>query len=214
MNRFKKIYESSNEHIKSESFKKWFGKSKVVNDNGDPLVVYHGTSFKVKKGDSLASMIWFTDDSEFAGNFVLGRKYLHSKAKLNYERSRIYPCFLKIENPIEYDKGYEMMYPEELARIIGIPFDDLDKRSKELASTKVKLTDGYKFSPFGAGISLDSPHYKDYYDEKPFSLFFDNLYLIEVLKEYGFDGVITTEEKHKTYQVWNENQIKSIFNKD
>jgi hypothetical protein len=29
--------------IDSPYFKKWFGKSKVVDDNGEPLVVYHGT---------------------------------------------------------------------------------------------------------------------------------------------------------------------------
>lgn len=214
MSRFKKIYEASNPYTKSESFRKWFGSSKVVNGNGDPLVVYHGTSFKVKKSDSLASMIWFTDDSDFAGSFVLGRKYHHSKAKLNYERSRVYPCYLKIENPIEYEKGHEKLYPEELARIIGVPFDELDKKSKELASKKVKLTDGYIYSSFGSGIRLDSPNYKDYFDEKPFSLYFDNSNLIEVLKEYGFDGVITKEEGHRTYQVWDENQIKSIFYKD
>lgn len=30
--------------INSDSFKRWFGNSKVVDDNGDPLVVYHGTT--------------------------------------------------------------------------------------------------------------------------------------------------------------------------
>lgn len=29
---------------KTEAFKKWFGDSKVVDENGEPLVVYHGTN--------------------------------------------------------------------------------------------------------------------------------------------------------------------------
>ncbi|MBE3122210.1 MAG: transglycosylase SLT domain-containing protein, partial [Thermoplasmata archaeon] len=31
------------DQTKTEAFKKWFGDSKVVDDNGEPLVVYHGT---------------------------------------------------------------------------------------------------------------------------------------------------------------------------
>lgn len=34
------------------AFKKWFGDSKVVDENGEPLVVYHGTSEKGLKGDA------------------------------------------------------------------------------------------------------------------------------------------------------------------
>ena len=30
-------------NTKSLQFKRWFGKSKVVDENGEPLVVYHGT---------------------------------------------------------------------------------------------------------------------------------------------------------------------------
>ena len=33
----------------SPYFKKWFGKSKVVDENGEPLVVYHGTSNKLEE---------------------------------------------------------------------------------------------------------------------------------------------------------------------
>ncbi len=35
----------------SEAFKKWFGDSKVIDDEGKPLVVYHGTSEKGLKGN-------------------------------------------------------------------------------------------------------------------------------------------------------------------
>ena len=33
----------------SPAFKQWFGQSKVVDDDGDPLVVYHGTTHNIKK---------------------------------------------------------------------------------------------------------------------------------------------------------------------
>ncbi len=66
--------------VESEAFKKWFGKSEVVDAKGDPLVVYHGTprDFTVfdpskasySKWNGFGS--WFTNDKEYAAKF--GRK--------------------------------------------------------------------------------------------------------------------------------------------
>jgi len=52
------------------AFKRWFGKSKIVNPDGTPKVMYHGTSrdigaFKPKQ----AGAIFLTDDSDFAARF-------------------------------------------------------------------------------------------------------------------------------------------------
>ena len=46
---------------KSSAFKKWFGDSKVVDENGKPLVVYHGTTqnfdiFDIKKSEAEADL--------------------------------------------------------------------------------------------------------------------------------------------------------------
>lgn len=38
-------YKNGKADINSESFKKWFGNSKVVDENGKPLVVYHGSEY-------------------------------------------------------------------------------------------------------------------------------------------------------------------------
>ena len=64
----------------SEAFKAWFGDSKVVDADGKPLVVYHGTdanfeSFDAKKrGDATASYsaklgFFFTDNARVAGSY-------------------------------------------------------------------------------------------------------------------------------------------------
>jgi hypothetical protein len=37
--------------VRTPEFKKWFGKSKVVDDDGEPLKVYHGTTFEFTKYD-------------------------------------------------------------------------------------------------------------------------------------------------------------------
>jgi hypothetical protein len=47
MKRFKDyIKEITNPILKNPNFKKWFGKSKVIDKSGNPLVVHHGTHAK------------------------------------------------------------------------------------------------------------------------------------------------------------------------
>jgi hypothetical protein len=59
---------------KTEEFKKWFGDSKITDDNGEPLVVYHGTkrdfsAFRSKYPDAL---LFFTTNPKFASNWIVG----------------------------------------------------------------------------------------------------------------------------------------------
>lgn len=56
---------------KTPEFKKWFGDSKIIDADGNPKVMYHGTArditaFKPKQ----AGAIFLTDDPEFAGIFA------------------------------------------------------------------------------------------------------------------------------------------------
>jgi len=62
------------------AFKQWFGKSKIVDAKGNPLVLYHGTArditeFKPKQ----ANAIFLTADPTFAEDFVLSHLQLSKK---------------------------------------------------------------------------------------------------------------------------------------
>jgi hypothetical protein len=60
-------FQKSKDQINSPAFKKWFKDSKVVDKNGDPLVVYHGTDRKFSKFNpkkSIQGLIWFTSDKK------------------------------------------------------------------------------------------------------------------------------------------------------
>jgi serine/threonine protein phosphatase PrpC len=77
----------------SAAFKKWFGDSKVVDSNGEPLVVYHGTEKKFtafRKGSAKGwgDGIYFTDNKTNASEF--GENVMDS--------------YLSIKNPIDGDK--------------------------------------------------------------------------------------------------------------
>lgn len=73
-----------------DNFKKWFGNSKVVDDDGKPLVVYHGSDSTINEFNpnrSRDGVIYFTDDKDAARAFA---KFRGGNA--------VNPVYLKIEN--------------------------------------------------------------------------------------------------------------------
>ena len=80
----------------NDNFSNWFGNSKIVDENGKPLVVYHGTNSDIesfsdrKKGTS-------TDPG------IRGRGFYFStniKSSQCYG-DNLYKVYLKVENPID-----------------------------------------------------------------------------------------------------------------
>ncbi len=79
-----------------DNFKKWFGDSKVVDKNNNPLIVYHGTkdnfsTFKIPA--------WFTPNKKFADLFSSEWSQDSTRSK----SSKIISVYLKIENPYYTD---------------------------------------------------------------------------------------------------------------
>lgn len=62
------------ENIQSQQFKRWFGDwqngpenaSKVVNADGTPKVVYHGTNKDFTVFQSASGMYWFSETEDYA----------------------------------------------------------------------------------------------------------------------------------------------------
>ena len=91
-----------------ENFWKWFGDSKVVDEQGRPLVMYHGTRWefnqfeKNKQGKSIDCPwsnfgFFFTEDYELASKFSKGKKW-----NTNYKYlkgSNVLPVYLSMKNP-------------------------------------------------------------------------------------------------------------------
>lgn len=97
------------------NFWAWFGESKVVDEDGAPLVVYHGT------GENFAEFNVPNDaefDSSFPGSAQLGSFFSsHRVAKqfTGYGNQNIIPVYLKIENPYEISAArfQEMQFGEQ-----------------------------------------------------------------------------------------------------
>lgn len=75
----------------NDNFKKWFGNSKVVDENGNPLVVYHGTSSDIFSSFKME----FDRSLQGIGAMYFSGCQTHAE---DYGNS-IYSVYLKMENP-------------------------------------------------------------------------------------------------------------------
>lgn len=96
------IYEAVEELTKetlpelNNNFWKWFGNSKAVDSNGNPLVVYHGTNNNFKIFDKA-----LINSNEKRGDYLGEGFYFHKDKKVAYNYgNNIIACYLKIENPL------------------------------------------------------------------------------------------------------------------
>lgn len=82
----------------SEAFQEWFGDSKVVDEQGEPLVVYHGS-------ESSFSTFAFSEDLGF--HFGTQEAAQERLSQTGIEEGGIRPFYLAIKNPLElrHDPG-------------------------------------------------------------------------------------------------------------
>ena len=89
--------------LDNPNFRRWFGNSKVVNDQGNPLVVYHGT----RPGNDITQFripndrdgIYFTPDAFYADGFTNDLRGDASQA------GPIYPVYLSVKKPYVVHAG-------------------------------------------------------------------------------------------------------------
>jgi hypothetical protein len=121
--------------VRTSEFKAWFGDwqndpetaSKVVDDNGEPMVVYHGTNTEFYKFD------------KSKGKGSIKQKSINFSSKKEVSKdygSRILECFLNIRNPyiknyngdsywnIEFNARYEKKFDEIPDQIVNKSFDE------------------------------------------------------------------------------------------
>jgi hypothetical protein len=94
----------------SAAFKKWFGDSKVVDENGEPLVVYHGAQ---AKGEGFAQFrgprSYFAESPDYAAIYA-------GPSGDEYTSPAIMPVYLKMERPLDMTAlGSDRYTKEQLA---------------------------------------------------------------------------------------------------
>lgn len=78
---------------RNENFATWFSNSKVVNDNGDPLVVFHGTGAN--------EFTRFNFDRFPVAYFAENKDYSEWFQKARGGDGVMFTCYLRIQNPID-----------------------------------------------------------------------------------------------------------------
>lgn len=189
--------------INTPEFKAWFGDSKVVDENGKPLVVYHGTgadfgTFDVSKSGKntgnkgfYGDGIYLTDkDSEakfYAQQSVIDRFGSRIFGNMSYDKAQqfikdksiIMPLYVSLKNPFMWNSITTEEEAKAISRKIGM---------------KLEWNEKYK----------QINHFRDDKKSVKFS---------EKLKQAGYDGVIYKGDNGREIVVFEPNQIKSVYNR-
>jgi len=189
--RFSKSQESTPE------FKRWFGDSKVVDENGAPKVMYHGTSAS-DNGDAFSMFdtygsnyglmgagSYFTDNPEVAAGYT---------KKGRGPTPTIYPVYLAIKDPIDMDapadvEAWTNGFPDvDFADVPSNPTNEAVLRAVE---------EYYQAEQYPKAEAIEA--------------------ITEGMRSMGFDGVTHTgggrvrdgSVKHRVFIAFDPEQIKS-----
>ena len=124
-------------NTESKEFKNWFGNSKVVDENGNPMVVYHGTPyfegyefkpFESKNRTGNIDGYYFTASTQDASDYA-GTE----------ESAEVIPTFLSIKNPYVpgESKVTKAMRDQYFKEMIEANDDMSDERAREYAQSKM-----------------------------------------------------------------------------
>lgn len=178
----------------SDAFKAWFGGSKVVNDDGSPRVVYHGTAADFEAFSP--SKIGTGGDSGFLGsgfyfgnNSYIARSYSMMRAGGN---ERVIEAYLSLQNPFMWGaKGLGVRgFVQEGDRLPDAIHDEVVRRTGITGRVR---GDDIAFAEKQASRAVR-----------------------EILEEMGYDGVIATDDfsdRPIEFVAFAPTQIKSVFNR-
>jgi N12 class adenine-specific DNA methylase len=174
------------------AFKAWFGKSKVVDADGKPLVVYHGTAsdFEAFQIMGRTGAIWATQNSATAERFASG-----DLARPG-DQPNIMPLYMSIQNPFDtanppadlFEKLHDLLTPSWANK----------RQAKEIRRHNARNWAAGDFSSiFGIGNGFVSERVRNFF-----------------LKN-GVDGLIARnpDGSVRAYSAFSPNQIKSVFNR-
>jgi len=181
--------------VYSDNFRDWFGDwqgedktdvSKVVDENGEPLMVYHGTNDKFtefkKQGLGKRKSIGLMGDGFY---FTLEKQIAKDFGE------NVIPAFVSVTNILDFAKTNN----KEIESIIN---DSRELRGKKRTFKLSKDIDFSKMSTIEAAMA-----YKDYSSFKDPSI--DAYFMLDGFKnEY--------DKKENQLKVNKPNQIKSVFN--
>ena len=217
------VYNSNGERIAKSAealrnFYKWFGDSKVVDEQGRPLVVYHFSSSKFnefnrqfagRNNDESAVGFWFADRENFAFNDP-------------NKRPEKYAVYLSAKNPKIFDgEGVITNRASKAPNEELDPYTQFEREVNELMYQDPSMTYDTTFmSVFGVMETVTNRvHFSNLSPERQQEVMGK---IVSKFKEQGYDGIIikntqmdtlTDNERMNQYVAFESNQIKSVNNR-
>lgn len=142
---------SVSEQNSTPAFTRWFGDSKIVDNRGLPMVVYHGTNQRddFTEFENNGRGIWFTEDPEEAS------EYATSYSEHWSARPRVMPVYVSISNPYRPSVDEEREWRDATASDDG--FEEVEAALVEKAESMGH--DGIQFSQ-GYWVALNAEQVK------------------------------------------------------
>lgn len=169
----------------SAAFTRWFGNSKAVNRNGEPLLVFHGAGARFTTFDAGGKPIWLTANIQYAEKYSTANraaeKLMPSSSIYAGNVDRVIPAYIRVENPADVgdtDGGFDGNYMD-LAKRIGVRPSELRQAWEEAGRPEMlwQVVNSKQMS--------------------------------ELLKRHGYDGIQAIENGVATWAVLEPTQIKS-----
>lgn len=203
----------------SRNFKRWFGDSKMVDSNGEPMVAYHGTDGRFNEfsaGSETNGLIYFTGSTGVAAEFATGA---HSFGRFNERFIAIqvaaedYPGVFdlntgKVDRTADPDDiegfGLSIITDEEFLESDPSP----NEIAKKIEDVFVEAQQGSNIIP--VYIKMEKPYGST---ENPIPYQEAEKLGANWLRSQGYDGVIASEGKQGiSYAVIEPTQVKSVLN--
>lgn len=165
------------------AFRRWFGDSKVVDKNGEPLAVYHGTDVP---GTFSVFEPYYKKINWFAQDPALSDTYAENRDLEGYdEDSKVYPVFLSSKKILDLsnvkdanDKG------DMLAFLSDIGLSDVVDKVPQYFNKNTYVME-----------------------------LFQRQEVLDGIMRKGYDGIKIKENGRISFAVFKANQIKSVFNR-
>lgn len=202
------------EIVATPAFKRWFGKSKVVDANGQPKVMYHGSRYSgISQFDAVGGgATFFSPDPAVAGRYTgelpTGGQYANQPT--------IYPVYLRAENPFDFEIPAHVealtdaLYGQgmTMAKLTGYPLTRI--RTKATGWVDDEHGGYWQYAP-----DLSAPARR--FSRKEFIQrakqgdwgMFETREVQAALKSLGHDGYHTFEHEAKNLAIYTPEQIKS-----
>jgi len=186
----------------SKEFKQWFGDSKVVDDSGKPLVVYHGTNnqfeafqhkFIGERGTSFGRGFYFAANEDISKGYG----------------KNVESFYIKIDKPVAFDSR-KISDKDVLKLIKAAP--DLNDALSNWGDVEFEGQDKVLKSALSVYKNIDND--MDLINSIGHDIFHNDWEtFFKILKDkLGYDGGVIENERGRQYVVFNAEAIKSTKN--